>query len=342
MKSGACARWLRDVAACCTRCAQSRSVGWALAALATMDALNGVSHGPVRGQRLWIDLSPLPIPLQVTVLAVWAAWLARVLARRPPSTSRRKAAQWAIAVGAGVALARAAAFYADLFSGNISAGVPVPLSLLIAALLAGQAVALGRPDRGRRRLPVEVAGAGVMLVGLVLANILLLGGVSRRGRADVVVVFGARAYADGMPSLALHDRVRTACALYRLGLAKVMLVSGGPGDGPQTEPQVMARLARQWGVPDGAMVLDERGANTRLTVLNARDLMRQRGWRTATMVSHSYHLSRIDLCCRRAGIRCLTVPATQTRRLAREPFYLAREVAAWLVYSVRSIWDPLA
>ena len=49
-------------------------------------------------------------------------------------------------------------------------------------------------------------------------------------------------------------------------------------------------------------------------------------------VSHYYHLARIKLVSRRMGIACATVPCPMTRRLAKEPYFVARECAAFVSY----------
>ena len=101
----------------------------------------------------------------------------------------------------------------------------------------------------------------------------------------------ARTYADGTASQALSDRVKTAIELYKQGLVSRLLLSGGPGDGPVSEPQAMRRLAIESGVPNDAIVLDEAGLNTDTTVRNtcaAFDGLNARG---VLVVSHAYHLS---------------------------------------------------
>ena len=335
---------LKSWIAVAARGAGARSVTWAWLALLVLDLLNTLSHWGVHGRRPWVGLGPLPVPAQDLVLILCAAGLFVVLIRPPRGPRLRRAAAWAFAATALAALLKAGGFYLAVARGVVGGAFPVPFALVVAALalaqarrmLRGQALAKSR----WRAVVYEGSGAVCWLLALVLGHVLLFGTASREQRADAVVVFGARAYADGRPSLALHDRVRTACRLYRDGLARTVVLSGGPGDGAQSEPDVMARLARGWGVPESGMVLDQAGVNTRATILNARRLARERGWRTVLMVSHYYHLSRIDLCCCRAGLQATTVPARQTRRLALGPYFIAREVAAWLHYNLSSIFRP--
>ena len=81
----------------------------------------------------------------------------------------------------------------------------------------------------------------VCVLAFPLSQILFFGKTDYRRAADVAVVFGARAYADGRPSDALADRVRAACELYRSGTVTKLIFSGGPGDGAIHETEAVAR-----------------------------------------------------------------------------------------------------
>lgn len=78
------------------------------------------------------------------------------------------------------------------------------------------------------------------------------------------------------------------------------------------------------------MLIDEAGDTTAASAHNAALMLRDRDAPpTALVVSHYYHLPRTKLLFERNGVHALTVPARMTRRLAREPWFLAREVAAF-------------
>jgi uncharacterized SAM-binding protein YcdF (DUF218 family) len=153
--------------------------------------------------------------------------------------------------------------------------------------------------------------------------------------ADLIVVFGARTYADGTPSDALADRVRTECDLYHEGLAPIVVMSGGPGDGAVHETQAMMELAVSLGVPPEAILLEPLGLNTFATARNTAQLMQSRKATRLLAVSHFYHLPRIKLSFARQGIDASTVPARESYVLSKMPLLIAREVAALWVYYVR-------
>jgi vancomycin permeability regulator SanA len=178
---------------------------------------------------------------------------------------------------------------------------------------------------------VRTAAVAVCGVVLVLGHIAAVGATDYRARADAILVLGARVYADGRPSDALKDRVRTACALWREGWAPVLVLSGGHGpDAPIDEPDAMRAIALAEGVPDAALVLDRAGRNTAASLRFTADATVQRGWDRVLVVSHDYHLARVRLLAERMGLIVRTVPARETHANRWKPAAIAREVAAFV------------
>ncbi|NQT21505.1 MAG: YdcF family protein [Planctomycetes bacterium] len=130
--------------------------------------------------------------------------------------------------------------------------------------------------------------------------------------------------------------------LFEQGLGKRMVFSGGRNPAaPLSEPQAMEKIALDRGIPEDAIILDERGSNTFATVASAKALARRHGWRRLLMVSHDYHLSRISALSHRAGLVAYTVPAHETRALTMKPYYIQREIAAWIYYYLKGVQEGL-
>jgi uncharacterized SAM-binding protein YcdF (DUF218 family) len=181
-----------------------------------------------------------------------------------------------------------------------------------------------------------IAGGSVCLFALFpLALMLFFGNTDYRRPADAVVVFGARTYADGRLSDALQDRIRTACDIYRAGLAKRLVLSGGRGDGVVTEAEAMRDYALKHGVRAEDIFIDNLGVNTEATVRDTAPLFQQWHARRILAVSHFYHLPRVKLAYQRAGVEVYTVPARQQRFLGKIPYNMAREVAAFWDYYLK-------
>ncbi len=213
--------------------------------------------------------------------------------------------------------------------------------LALLALLAGGA-AWVLPRVGRQ--PPQAARRGLLAWALALgllgaAEIIGLhafGLTDHRQAADLILVLGARVYADGSPSEALADRVLTGVELYRKGLAPVLFMSGGMGADGHSEPEAMRRLAISRGVPEAAIVEDEGGYNTQASVINAGKWLDEHGQGRLLAVSHYHHLSRIQLLAGRRGLRCFTVPADEGETLlAGTPYYVMREAVSLVFYYLR-------
>jgi uncharacterized SAM-binding protein YcdF (DUF218 family) len=291
----------------------------------------------------WINLGRCPMWLANLLFSLSAAILLGFAFRPPLSRPGRSIPTLLIAVFlACVELINSVGFYRLLAEGRVAAGFPVPLSLLICSGMLWVAYAAWFPGENPIRVRRwKIALGGLLLFGAFpLALMLFFGNTDYRRPADAVVVFGARAYADGRLSDALRDRIRTGCELYEAGLAKRLVLSGGAGDGAISEASAMRRYALSHGVPDRDIVVDDQGVNTEATVRDTVPLFRQ--WHTGRVlvVSHFYHLPRIKLAYRRAGIDVYTVPARQEHLLGQIPFNLAREVVAFWSYYLKA--QPVA
>lgn len=287
----------------------------------------------------WIDFTPVHAPVARIVLAA-AAVVLLAWAVRPPVSRRRRTATLAFTtLLLVVTISNSVRFYVLLWRRAVAAGFPLAFSLIVSAALAVVlAAVLSRPPE-RPAPNAAVTGITLVLtlllclVGFPVAQMFCFGRTDYRRPADAIVVFGARVYADGRPSDALADRLRTACRLHNQGLARWLIVSGGPGDGPVHETRVMQQMALELGVPADAVLLDPDGLNTQATVDNTTAIFDRLGIKRVLAVSHFYHLPRIKMTYQRAGRQVFTVPATESYRLSRMPQFILREVAAlWLYY----------
>lgn len=223
-------------------------------------------------------------------------------------------------------------FYRLTSTGVIRSSSYIPLSavvLIVLALILWTIPLRTRVNNAHRLDHISLAVAVVLGAGLFpLAQMYCFGLTDYRRPADVIVVFGCRVFSDGVPSMALSDRVRTGVELYHQGLAPRLLFSGGPGDGDVHETDAMRNLAITLGVPERAIDVDPDGLNTQATVQNL--VSRQVPDRATRVlaVSNFYHLPRIKLCFRRAGWEVWTVPAAESRRMYYQERYLLREIAA--------------
>jgi uncharacterized SAM-binding protein YcdF (DUF218 family) len=93
-------------------------------------------------------------------------------------------------------------------------------------------------------------------------------------------------------------RVRRAAALQTSGRVGFLVVTGtGVGGDSAAE---LAVQAQRLGVPEAAIVCEERSRTTRENLLNAGPIVRERRWRRVALVTSASHMGRALRAARRA------------------------------------------
>ena len=162
--------------------------------------------------------------------------------------------------------------------------------------------------------------------------------------ADAIIVLGSKVYTGGHPGPSLNARIQHAIALYKAGYAPYLIFSGGLGDNPPSEAEVMRRVASSAGVPDSAMILEDQSHSTEDNLANAKALMDTRGLHSAIIVSDPFHLYRSEIIARDLGIDAYgsgasNSPAYTTPQL--RVWYTARESMALVwYYGTRLVGEP--
>jgi uncharacterized SAM-binding protein YcdF (DUF218 family) len=180
-------------------------------------------------------------------------------------------------------------------------------------------------------------GWGALIVAVLLAGRRddVVG--DRRGlpHADAIVVLGAAHYA-GRPSPVLRARLDHALALWRLGVAPVVIVTGGMAVGDTTsEAMVGRRYLRQLGVPERALLTEENGLTTSQSLHAVAAMSDTLPGRTIVVVSDPFHMLRLTILARRLGMQPLTSP-TRTSPISSSP---ARH---WKYVLAESVKVPVA
>lgn len=189
-----------------------------------------------------------------------------------------------------------------------------------------------------KRLSRVLLLALLMIAGwLALHSFLTIAkGMSEKPRpADLAVVLGTRVERPGTPSRSLRARLERAAQLYRDGMAKAILVSGGLGREGFEEADVMRAYLIAQRVPDAGISVDRGGYDTYETARNAAEFMRKRNLRSVVIVSDYYHLPRAQLAFARFGIREVSAAPTQTSPSLRDTYNILREFVAFYFYLLR-------
>jgi uncharacterized SAM-binding protein YcdF (DUF218 family) len=167
----------------------------------------------------------------------------------------------------------------------------------------------------RAALRAAFRATGVLVVSVCLLWLLGLGMIVAAGswpserEADAILVLGAAQY-NGRPSPVLRARLDHALDLHDRGLAPLLIFTGGVGVGDTlSEAEVARSYAIRHGVPDSLILIERHGVTSAQSVGAAAALMRAHGLESALVVSDAYHMMRLELLVRRAGIQPYRAPA---------------------------------
>jgi vancomycin permeability regulator SanA len=304
-----------------------------------VNVMGNIRHPAFDANVWWIGLSTVPAGVRPAFMIAVGIVLVAFAGRPGMRPWRRAVSLLVLALAVVTAIGNSLTYYRRWDAGVIHARSAVPLSLVIAMLLGAVAVSMMRPvppTPTRPRFAVTVVAATLLfLVALPLLQMAFFGTTDYRRPADVIVVFGARVDPGPRASIALADRVTTASELYREGLARTIVMSGGVEPSGYDETTVMRDLAMAQGVPKDAIVLDPGGVSTQASVDDTTRMFDDRGIARVLAVSQFYHLTRIKLAYARAGWNVWTVPAQDTPSPANR-WVIAREVPALWVYYLRA------
>ena len=139
-----------------------------------------------------------------------------------------------------------------------------------------------------------------------------------------ILVLGCAVWSDNEPSPMLKDRLDTAIALYKAGVAPKLLLSGDNSIVEYSEPDCMLQYALGQGVPPEDIFLDFAGFSTYESVYRAHAVfMADR----VIVVTQKYHLFRALKACDALGIKAKGVASNQQKYAGRY-YREAREVLA--------------
>jgi uncharacterized SAM-binding protein YcdF (DUF218 family) len=184
-----------------------------------------------------------------------------------------------------------------------------------------------------------------VVVALVLAAALVVGSTAlaiwwtarqdARPRSDAIVVLGSAQY-NGRPSSIFEARLEHARALYRQGVAPVVVTVGGKKAGDQfTEAEAGRDFLAEQGIPGSHLLAVPEGVDTLESMRDVAATFREHGWKKAVLVTDPWHVMRAQKMADDAGIQAASSPtrqgpAVQTRTTQFK--YIMRETAAYLVY----------
>lgn len=132
-------------------------------------------------------------------------------------------------------------------------------------------------------------------------------------KVDAIIVFAGGMGESGKWGQGYEERVQYAVELYKSGYARSLIFSSGYTH-VFKEPLVMKALAVSLGVPENAILLEDKAIRTYENVKNAKEILEKNNWKNILMVSSPYHMRRLQLVFRKVAgnIRVGYTPAPKS------------------------------
>ena len=168
---------------------------------------------------------------------------------------------------------------------------------------------------------LAVLGINWLVKGSVKENILTQEQAAQLQDVDCIIVLGCQVRSDGTPSHMLEDRLRRGVALYELGAAPKLLMSGDHGNVNYDEVDAMKHYAVDAGIASQDVFMDHAGFSTYESIYRAKEVF---GVQRVIIVTQEYHLYRALMIARQMGLEAYGVAANyrtyagQTSRDIRE------------------------
>ena len=153
---------------------------------------------------------------------------------------------------------------------------------------------------------------------------------------DYIIIFGAAVRPDGKPSAVLRHRLEAAVQWAEGHSRARFLVTGGLGDHPPAEAEVMRSYLLERGIQNRMIMTEPKGLDTLSSALRCIEILRQRSdAESIVLCSSSFHLPRCRLIFRALGYAARTAEIKSDRGVLGS--------SRWLRASVREgpaiIWD---
>jgi uncharacterized SAM-binding protein YcdF (DUF218 family) len=155
---------------------------------------------------------------------------------------------------------------------------------------------------------------------------------------ETAVVLGAQVLSGGRPSGTLRARTRHAARLYAEGEVGLVIPTGGVGEHPPSEAEVMSGILREAGVPEEAILPEGEARNTWESARLVAAMAGERGIRSLLVVTDPLHCVRAVGAFRAEGLSVWASPVYDSpmwrKRWPRRGQFF-REIGAVVWYRLR-------
>jgi len=154
--------------------------------------------------------------------------------------------------------------------------------------------------------------------------------------ADAIIVFGAAQY-DGRPSPVYRARLDHAYALFRSGLAPLVITTGGAAADPNfSEGGVGHDYLLRRGVPESALIAETQASDTAQSAERVAVIMRTNRMNRCIAVSDAYHVFRIRKMLEHEGLQVYLAPRLDARpkSVLQRAMAVTKESVSYLLWRI--------
>ncbi len=159
-----------------------------------------------------------------------------------------------------------------------------------------------------RRVALGILIAGFLYFAFTFVQVWWAARHDHARPSDAIIVLGAAQY-DGRPTDVFKARLDHAAALYKEGIAPLVVVTGGKQEGDRfTEAQSGANYLHGKGVPDSAILRETTGRSSWESLAASARVLDELGRKTVVLVSDPFHSLRIEAIADELGLDAVTSP----------------------------------
>ena len=195
----------------------------------------------------------------------------------------------------------------------------------------------------KRRSKILI-GIVVIIISYIVVNAVSICSFSTKDqkcKSDAAIILGAATY-NGEVSPVYQERINHGINLYREGYVEKLIVTGGVGDGNnESDAYIAKQYALSQGIPDADILTETTSTITQENLENSKEIMDDKGYKTAIIVSDPLHMKRAILLAKDTGITAYSSP-TQTSKyvsLKTQIPFLAREIFFYVGYQWYRIFN---
>ncbi|MEC4814632.1 MAG: YdcF family protein [Scytonema sp. PMC 1069.18] len=168
------------------------------------------------------------------------------------------------------------------------------------------------------------------------SSIYFYGSRNQAIRADAAIVLGAAVWGD-QPSPVFKERINHAINLYKKGIVRSIIFTGGIGENKEHPESVVGkRYAIKRGVKEADILVETESRTTYQNLTKAWEVASPRQFSKFLIVSDPLHLKRAVFMARNMGMDAYpsATPTTRYRTLKTQFQFLMRETYFYFVYLV--------